>query len=236
MQLDRRIALFVTLTGAFVTCLVVGDIIGNKLTQATVYGKAYVISAGMIPFPVTFLRTDLLPEFYGKQAARFVTLVGFACATFTIAVLSVAVQLPWADLTTGADWQGVTKATFDNVFAGSQRILFASLVAYMVAQFTDIAVFHALKRLTRNKLLWARATGSTLISQLIDTGIVQMIAWVGLLPLAEIFGIAVNSYIVKVVIAVSLTPLIYIGHGLLEQVMGIEPVVLDDDGNPIGAR
>jgi queuosine precursor transporter len=231
--LSRKQSLFVFLAAGFVTCLVVGDLIGNKLTETTVSDQVFVISVGMIPFPVTFLLTDLLNEFYGKRAARFVTMVGFVMAVFTLVLLAVAIQLPWAAFTKTADWQGVNQASFDNVFGGSQRILFASLVAYLLAQFLDIAVFNYLKMKTRNEKLWLRATGSTLFSQLIDTVVVQVIAWAGLLAWGEIGKIAVLSYTVKIGVAVLLTPMVYAGHSFLEKTMGIHPVVLDENGEPI---
>lgn len=234
MNLDRKTQLFVVLAGLFITCLLVGDITGGKLFDVPLFGwRTVTLSVGMLPFPVTFLLTDLLNEFYGKKAARFVTWTGFAMALLAFAVIEVAIAVPWAPFTLGADWSGVNAASFDNVFAGSKRILFASMVAYLVAQFTDITVFNALKRTTRNRFLWLRATGSTLVSQLIDTILVQVIAWYGLLAAGQIADIAVGSYVMKLLVAVALTPVIYAGHALLERNLGIEPIRLDAEGNPL---
>lgn len=234
MHLDKRVQLFVVLAGLFVTSLVVGDLISVKLIEvARVRDVGFVLSVGMLPFPVTFLLTDLLNEFYGKRAARFVTLTGFAMALFAYAVVFTAVALPWAPFTRGADWGGTTPAAFDNVFAGGQRILAASMAAYLVGQFIDISVFNALKRLTRNRHLWLRATGSTLLSQLIDTVVVQVLAWTGVLPAERIVSIVLTSYALKLVIAVALTPLLYAGHGLVERRLGMRPVVLGEDGEPL---
>ncbi len=232
MKLDLRQKLFVVLAAIFVTCLVVGDLIGSKLVDVEVGSFAAVISIGMIPFPVTFLLTDLLNEFYGKKVARFITWLGFSMALLTFTFLFVAVQLPFAKLTQSAEWPGVTAATFDNVFAGGQRILFASMVAYLTGQFIDITVFHALKRFTQNRMLWLRATGSTLVSQLVDTAVIQTIAWWGILPFAVVLKLGLVSYVVKVGVAVLLTPLIYGLHALVERRFGIQAVRLDEDGNP----
>jgi queuosine precursor transporter len=233
VRLDQRIQLFVVLAAVFVTCLLVGDIIGGKLLEVHILGRAFVISAGMVPFPVTFLLTDLLNEFYGKRAARFVTWIGFASAGLALLILQIATQLPWAPFTSSSDWSGVRPTAFDNVFAGSRRILYASMMAYLVAQFTDIAVFNLLKRLTRNRMLWLRATGSTLFSQFIDTIVIQVLAWEGLLDLRRIVGLVVTSYTVKVAVAVGLTPLIYAGHALVERWLHIQPVRLDELGRTI---
>ena len=233
MHLDRRVKLFVILAAVFVTALVVGDIISVKLVQVHLGPVTAVLSVGMLPFPITFLLTDILNEFYGKRAARYVTLVGFAMALFSIAVIYAAIALPWAPFTTGEGWTGATQRTFDNVFGGSQRILFASVTAYLVGQFIDIFVFNRLKRLTRNRHIWLRATGSTVVSQLIDTVVVQQLAWTGVLSQAQIWDIVVTSYFFKLLIAVGLTPLVYAGHALLERRLGMHPVVLDANGDPL---
>ena len=233
MVIERRVGLFIFLTAAFCTALTVGDIIGGKLFEVHLFGLTPIMSAGMISFPLTFLLTDLLNEFYGKKAARFVTWVGFAMAVFSIGTIVAAVQVPIAPLTASPDWTGITDATFNNVFGGSLRILVASLVAYLVGQFIDIAAFQALKRLSHNKLLWLRATGSTIVSQLVDSIVVQWLAWYGLLSNGQIARIVATSYVVKLVVAIGLTPLIYAGHVIMERWLGIEAVVLGPDGEPV---
>jgi uncharacterized integral membrane protein (TIGR00697 family) len=234
MQLDRRIQLFVVLTGVFVTSLVVGDIIGPKLVEVHLGTLVAVMSVGMLPFPITFLLTDILNEFYGKKSARFVTWVGFGMALFAFAIIQAALPLPWAPFTQDPGYTGTAQGAFDNVFGGSQRILFASMCAYLIGQFVDIAVFNGLKRLTRNRFLWLRATGSTVFSQLIDTVVVQVVAWSGVLPAGTIVKLVLTSYAVKLLVAVGLTPLVYAGHALLERKLGMKPVVLGPDGEPVG--
>src|SRR5690349_10745400 len=114
---DRRTQLFVVLTAFFCTCLVLGDLIGCKLLEISLFGHPFTISVGMIPFPVTFVLTDLLNEFYGKRPARFVTMIGFFMAGFTLLTVLTSVALPWAPFTRAPDWGGVRQETFDNVFA-----------------------------------------------------------------------------------------------------------------------
>lgn len=230
---NHRVRLFVVLACLFVTSLVVGDIIGGKLLEVHVFGWPMTISVGMIPFPVTFVLTDLLNEFYGKQPARFVTLIGFCMAAFTLALIFGAVSLPWAPFTRGASWTGVRQEHFDNIFAGSQRLLIASLAAYLASQFTDIAIFQWLKKKSNNRHLWLRATGSTLVSQLIDTCAIQVLAWAGILTFSQIVSIVLTAYVFKVFIAIALTPVIYFGHSLVEKQLGLKPIRLDDFGEPI---
>ncbi|HWM86068.1 MAG TPA: queuosine precursor transporter, partial [Kofleriaceae bacterium] len=158
MTLDARLKLFVFLACLFVTSLIVGDLIGGKLYQIEVGSLPLTISVGMIPFPIVFLLTDLINEFYGRRAARFVTFVGFGMAWLTIAILAVATAVPWAPFTEAADWTGVRRTAFENIFTSSRRILMASTVAYLIGQFIDISIFHVLRRRLHGRFLWLRAT------------------------------------------------------------------------------
>lgn len=227
--IDARLKLFVVLAALFCTCLVVGDIIGGKLIEARVLGLTIPLTVGMIPFPVTFLLTDLLNEFYGKQAARFVTWVAFAMAALAFVFLYVALEIPIAEATRAPSWTGVTEAGFDNVFSGSLRMIVASLSAYLVAQFADIGIFHLLRRATQGRMLWLRATGSTVVSQGIDTITIQVVAWYGKMSASDIFAIMLSSYLIKFLIAVGLTPAIYAGHALVERVLELEPQPTDTE-------
>jgi uncharacterized integral membrane protein (TIGR00697 family) len=233
MIIERRVGLFIFLAAAFCTALVVGDLTGAKLFEVHVFGLDVLMSVGMLSFPVTFLLTDLLNEFYGSKAARFVTWVGFVMGLASIITIIACVRVPIAALTRAPGWTGVTDDQYASVFGGSLRILFASLAAYLAGQFADIASFHAFKKLSHNKLLWLRATGSTFISQLIDTVLVQSLAWYGMMPNSQIWHIVGSSYVVKLLIAVGLTPLIYGGHVIMERWLGIEPVILGEDGEPL---
>lgn len=223
MLLDTRAKLFLSLSALFCTALVVGDIIGGKLTGVPLFGSVHFLSVGFIPFPITFLLTDLLNEFYGKQAARTVTWVGFGMAVFTLVILTVAVAVPWHPETLKPEWTGLTPTPYDAVFASGRRILIASMTAYVVAQLIDIAVFHKLKSLTGGKLLWLRATGSTVVSQLIDTIVIQSLVWSGNLDVPKLINLVLTSWLGKILIALLLTPLIYAGHAFVERVLKIEP-------------
>jgi queuosine precursor transporter len=227
MKLDARTRLFMFLLGGFVTSFIVGDLIGGRLYGFEMFGVEWGISAGMIPFPITFLLTDLLNEFYGKKVARAVTLVGFTMAMFTIAIVYIAGNIPAAPFT------AITPECYQNAFMGSFRIFAASLSAYLIAQYTDIWVFHGLKIATRNRYLWLRATGSTAISQVIDTVAIQSLAWIGTPNEKNILKFIYTSYPLKLVIALALTPLIYAGHALLERRFNMHPIVLGPDGEAL---
>jgi queuosine precursor transporter len=227
MEFDRRFKLFLVLAAVFVTCLLVGDIMGGKLVETTLFGLPFTVTVGMIPFPVTFLLTDLLNEFYGKRAARLVTWIGLGMAALAYLLIFVAAAVPIADMTRATDWQGVTQDSFTRVFVGSQRMIAASLTAYVVAQFVDISVFHVLRRMTGERHLWLRATGSTAVSQLIDTVVINCVAWGGILSFSKILTIIGSAYTLKIFIALGLTPLIYAGHAFIERVFNLTPVPVD---------
>ncbi|MBX5480241.1 MAG: queuosine precursor transporter [Myxococcaceae bacterium] len=233
MHFDRRTQLFVVLAATFVACFVVGDIIGGKLLEYVNWNVSFVLSAGMVAFPVTFLITDLLNEFYGHKAARFVTWVGFGMAILSFSIIAVTVALPWPEFTRSPGYGGVTESAFDLVFASSRRILVASMCAYLIGQFADIATFRLLKRIARNRYLWLRATGSTVVSQLIDTLVVTLVAWWGTDNHARMPSMIATSYAMKLLIAIGLTPLIYAGHAIVERALGIQPVKLDNRGEVI---
>ncbi len=229
MFLDKRHKLFLVLAGIFTTCLIVGDIIGGKLVSTTLFGVELTTTVGMVPFPVTFLLTDVLNEFYGQRAARFITVVGFCMAVLSFAIIFTAAAVPFAAFTHAADWQGVNEGAFNNVFLGSMRMIVASLCAYLVSQFVDIGVFHALKRYTSGKLLWLRATGSTAVSQLIDTITINFVAWSGTMATGKIVTIIYTAYGLKLLIAVGLTPFIYLCHTLVQRGLGIPPILVGGD-------
>ncbi len=227
MFLDKRHKLFLVLAGVFTTCLLVGDIMGGKLVETKLLGFDFTTTVGMLPFPVTFLLTDLLNEFYGKRAARFITMVGFAMAVLAFVLIFLAGAVPFAAMTRAPDWTGVNEASFNNVFLGSQRMIVASLAAYLISQFVDIGIFHLLRRKTSGRLLWLRATGSTVVSQLIDTVVINFVAWSGMMSAGKIVNIIYSAYGLKLMIAIGLTPLIYLCHALVERGLGLQPLPID---------
>jgi queuosine precursor transporter len=220
IALDARQKLFVYLLAVFLTALLIGDTIGSKLFTVDIpLGLTTIhatLSAGAIWFPITFLLTDVVNEFYGAQGARTVTFVGFFMALLAFTIIAIARQIP------AAPFSPVSQAAFDTVLGGANRIFVASLCAYLVGQLIDIAVFHRLKGLTQSRHIWLRATGSTLISQLVDTLVVTYVAFGGLIAPEQLRRAAVTSYVVKVMVAIGLTPVIYALHGVIERRLGMK--------------
>ncbi len=220
--------LYVSLTAVFVSCLLLGDVIGGK-TLSTPLGP---ISVGIIPFPITFLLTDVVNDFYGRRGARFLTLVGLAMAILSWVVLQIGTALPVHASTY------FTQGEFEKIFGGSAQLFVASMIAYVIGQFLDIHVFQFWKALTQSEHLWLRATGSTLLSQIADTVIINVVFWgwtasadpnsfLGKMPFGErwtwVFQKIGREYGIKVTVAILLTPVVYALHGFVVRVLKIEP-------------
>lgn len=226
--------MYLWLSVLFVSSLLVADIVGVKLFRIplpfTVFGyDAIEHTCGMITFPVTFLLTDLVNEHYGPRAARRLTYIGFAAATYVFIILNIAQALPYLDAP-----YNVSPDEFNAIFGSAKIMYVASLSAYLVGQLSDIAIFGMLKRATGDRLIWLRATGSTVISQFIDSFIVSYLAFsLGreifpdpanpAAPLAAIPAIAVTGYALKFVLAIAVTPLVYLGRRMMKRYVLTHP-------------
>ena len=237
MKLDARLSLFVTLVAIFMTCLVVGDLIGGKVTSVWLFGREWPFSAGQLAFPITFILTDIINEFYGRKVIRRVTFLAFVMVGLTFAIIYIAGALPWWPVATTAQWDAdgnVTPKAFSAVFTQATRIQLSSMAAFLIANLVDISVFFVLKKATGNKMLWLRATGSTAVSQLIDTFVITALAFGGKIGFDDYLTIVFTSYLIKLTVAIVVTPLIYMLHGVIERVWHIEPVPLDDRSSLTG--
>jgi uncharacterized integral membrane protein (TIGR00697 family) len=207
--------LFVYLCAIFVACLLLGDVIGGK----TIGPESAPISVGMIPFPVTFLLTDIVNDFYGKRGAHFLTILGFWMAILAWIVLQIATRIPAHESTY------FTQAEFTKIFGGSAQLFVASIVAYLIGQLLDIRVFQYWKALTESRHLWLRATGSTILSQIVDTVTINVIfwRWTATKEWGWIFAKIGREYGIKLGVAVCLTPVVYALHGFIVRGLRIEP-------------
>ncbi len=200
--MDRKQRLFVFLTALFVAALIAGDFIGGKFF--VIFGHTF--SAGIIPFPLTFVLTDIVNEFYGTHGARRLTLAGLGAAVFVWATITLALHLPTSPESPISD------AVFRGAFGTSARLYVASLTAYLIGQLLDIAIFHGLRRVTGHRMLWLRSTGSTVLSQIVDSVTVSFVFLIGTRPMPFILSNAAHNYFGKLGMAILLTPLIYAGH------------------------
>jgi uncharacterized integral membrane protein (TIGR00697 family) len=223
-ELDRPQKLFVVCSAVFLTALIIAEATASKFFTAlelpftiTLLGQEFtrvIMTAGVLAFPITFIVTDVMNEYFGKRGIRFVTLVGMVMIIFEFLLLQLAMAVPVDPISP------VSQGAFTQVFGSTTRVIFGSLVAYLVGQLADITLFHWLRRLTEGRHLWLRATGSTFGSQFLDTFIVLIIAFAGQLPLAAIVAITLFNYAYKFIIAVAITPLIYLAHWGMDKYLG----------------
>jgi len=205
--------LLLGLAAIFLTALLIAGVTAGKFFEL----GGLAISVGVIPFPITFVLTDVVNEYYGRRGARLLTFVGMAMLVFAFAIIAMARALPVAGNSP------IPQPAFDAVFGQSFRFFAGSLVAYTLGQLTDIYAFQFYKRLTQSRHLWLRATGSTALSQVIDTTVVTWVALAGMLSTGEIFKVIVASYLYKVAVAITLTPLCYLAHNIVTDRLGMPP-------------
>jgi uncharacterized integral membrane protein (TIGR00697 family) len=204
---DRKQQFFVWLTAIFVAALVTGDFIGGRFF--VLFGHTF--SAGIIPFPLTFVLTDIVNEFYGTSGARRLTFVGLGAAVFVWGVIQLALHLPPSPMSPISD------EVFHAAFGTAARLYVASLCAYVIGQLLDISIFRALRRATGHRLLWLRATGSTVLSQMIDSFTVSFVFLAGTRSMGFITSNAASNYVGKLIMAVLLTPVIYAMHAVFRR-------------------
>ncbi len=215
--MDKRVVLYTVLSATFLTALILGETTGGKLIQLGLGGGlVFTLTMGVIPFPITFIVTDIINEYYGRRGIRFITVLGMIMVVFALLLLQVEMAIPAAAISPVPD------AAFNTVFGISARIIIGSLIAYLIGQFVDIAVFHAIRSRTQGSMLWLRATGSTIVSQLIDSFVVLFIAFYGPLSAGQIFDIGLTNYIYKFIIAVAITPVLYLVHAGVDKYLGHE--------------
>ena len=202
---NRKDIVFLVLAGFFITNAIVAELIGGKLVQ---FFGLFTQSIGIILWPVIFLLTDLINEYYGKDGVRKLTYITVGLISFTFIVLSVALSIP------ATSFSPVSDSVFNTIFGQSQWIIVGSIIAFLLSQLVDVYVFWMFKKATGDKHIWLRATGSTMVSQLIDTGVVQLIAFVlpGNWPFSEFLVNASWGYAFKLLVALALIPMIYLGH------------------------
>ena len=203
--------LYLYLAALFITSLVVSNLIFQKFFywypfDWEVFGfSLFELSVGILPYPITFLITDIISEIFGKKSANQVVIAGIFASFFSIGIVLVAGEVP------AIETSPVDDATFQKVFAMSPLAVLASMIAYLSAQFVDIRIYHFWKNLTKGKHLWLRNNFSTFASQIIDsTTVILLLCSFGLLPWELFWGLVVSSVIFKILVAAFDTPFLYL--------------------------
>ena len=241
---DKRNTLFLILGGIFITNAILAELIGVKIfSLEAILGLApaqislfngftldFNLTAGALIWPVVFISTDIINEYFGKQGVRKVTLLASVLIAYAFVVIFVVTRLApaqfWLDVNS-VDPEGNAfdiNFAFNTVFTQGMGIIIGSLTAFLLSQFLDVYIFQKLRKLTGSKMLWLRATGSTLISQLLDSFVVLFIAFYifGKWSIAQVLAVGIINYMYKFTVAIVLTPLLYAAHYLIDGYLGKE--------------
>jgi uncharacterized integral membrane protein (TIGR00697 family) len=224
-QKDKALAdqIFLFLAALFITSLVVSNLIFQKFffwypVDTSIFGiPLFELSVGILPYPITFLITDLISEIFGKKKANQVVVAGIFASFFSIGILLVADAVP------AIASSPINDATFNLVFSLSPLAVLASMIAYLLAQFVDIRIYHFWKKITQGKHLWLRNNFSTFASQFLDTfTVILLLCFFGVLSWDMFLGLVVSGFVFKVLVAVIDTPFLYLFVYLIRKRFGLK--------------
>lgn len=202
--------IYLILAGLFITSLVASNLIFTKIFywypfDINILGvKLFELSVGILPYPLTFLITDLISEIYGRKKADQVVITGIFASIFSILLILISSYVP------AIEASPIDDETFNSVFLNAPFAVLASMLTYLFAQFIDIRIYHFWKKLTKGKHLWLRNNFSTFTSQFIDTfTIVSLLILFGILPEEKFTVLIISGFLFKVIVAILDTPLLY---------------------------
>jgi uncharacterized integral membrane protein (TIGR00697 family) len=207
---------YLLLAAIFIGALVVTNLIANKFLTVDLGFKVFVLSAGALPYPLTFLVTDLLSEIYGKKRTNRVVWAGFLVSGFVLFVLWLGSQFP------AIAESPISDATYNQVFQNAWRVIGASMTAYLFAQLIDVKLFHFWRDLTKGKHLWLRNNASTILSQLVDSVLVVLVLFYGVHTTDWMIGTILDLWLFKTIVALCDTPLFYAGTWALTRWTGVD--------------
>lgn len=241
--------LFLILAGIFITNTLLAEVIGVKIfslektlgfepLKIHLFGNVHSVNltAGVLLWPVVFVMTDIINEYYGTKGVRFLSWLTVALISFSFIIFYGSMQLVSADFFTaskqGSGVPDMHKA-YNAIFGQGGFIVLGSLSAFLLSQLIDVFIFHKIKKNTGEGKIWLRATGSTLVSQLIDSFVVLFIAfYIGsrvngekgdfIWPFSLVVATCIVNYCYKFIVAIVLTPVIYLIHYWIEKYLGKE--------------
>ena len=238
---DKPTILFISITAFFAANALIAECIGGKIfslekvfgltpSNFTIFGQSglsFNLTCGVLLWPLEFIITDIVNEYYGPKAVRRISFIAVSLIAYAFIMFYMAIKIPPADFWVGSKVDGGVpnmQLAFGGIFGQGMWIILGSLVAFLVSQIVDVTVFHRIKKITGEKWVWLRATGSTVVSQLVDSFVVLFIAfkigngWSWQLVLA----ICLVNYTYKFIMAIILTPLIYVLENRIENYLGHE--------------
>ena len=240
---QKRNLLFIVLAGIFLTNALVAEMIGVKIFSAESlinvepahinllgFTLDFNLTAGVILWPFVFITTDIINEYFGKEGVKRISYLTAILISYAFIVIYIATILPPADFWMNINNQDSAGNAFDvnyafkTIFTQGLGIIIGSLTAFLIGQLLDVFVFHQLRRVTGSRYLWLRSTGSTLVSQLMDSFVVLFIAFFvfGNWSFDQVISVGIINYLYKFFVAIALTPLIYLGHFLIDRYLGKE--------------
>ena len=207
---NGELQLFVILSSVFIASLVSCNLIFQKFFTIDIWipfigNYSFEQSVGLLPYPITFLVTDIISEIYGQKKANQVVTSGLIASIFMLLIVTIA------DSVQAAIWSPVSDKIFNDVFGLSAAAVFASMLAYLFAQFIDVRLFHFWKKLTNGKHLWLRNNASTIFSQFIDTfSVLFLLCYFGAIEWDKFWILFINGFLFKVFFAAFDTPIFYL--------------------------
>ena len=208
--------IFIILSSIFIASLITCNLIANKFVEIDLGFKVFIVSAGILPYPITFLVTDILSEIYGRKKTNKVVFSGFIASLFTLLFLWLGSQFY------AIEGSPVNNETYDMVFQNAWRVIAASMIAYLSAQFLDVRLFHFWKKLTNGKHLWLRNNASTIASQLVDTTLVVLVLFIGVWPSDQIISAIIDGWLFKMLCAFIDTPIFYLLVAFFKKAFSLE--------------
>ena len=237
----RAARLFVVLAGIFVANAILAEFVGIKIfaVETTfglqpfnwhLFGQTGTLNftSGVILWPVVFVMTDTVNEYYGRNGVRFLSFLAVGLISYAFLIAWIVIRLAPADWwVTSYQSQGVEnlQTAFAAIYGQGMWVIVGSLVAFLIGQMLDVAIFHRIRQVTGEGKIWLRATGSTLVSQFVDSFVVLYIAFVigpQHWPIRQFLAIGTVNYIYKFLAAIVLTPVIYLVHEIIERYLGEE--------------
>lgn len=242
--MTKKTTLFVVLSGIFLTNAILAELIGVKIfSLESILGFApaqirllgdfkldFNLTAGVIIWPVVFITTDIINEYFGKQGVKRISYLTVIFIAYIFIIIWFVTDLPpaqfWLELNSAAPGGNSfdINFAFSKIFRQGSGIIIGSITAFLLSQLVDVYIFHFLRRFTGSKKLWLRAQGSTLVSQLIDSFLVLYIAFylLGNWSFSQVISVGIINYLYKFTVAIILTPLLYLAHYIIDNFLGKE--------------
>lgn len=217
-DMQQAYRIYFILGALFICALVVSNLIFQKFFSWDFFGLyTFEISVGILPYPITFLITDLISELYGKKKANQVVTAGIYASLFSLLIVYVAQAVP------ATAWSPIKDDLFSEVFGATAVAVFASMIAYLLAQYVDIHIYHFWKKLTKGRHLWIRNNFSTFISQFIDTAaVLLLLCYFGEIVWSKFMTLLLSGFLFKILIAALDTPLLYLFVGLFRNKFNLQ--------------